>query len=238
MVSGTPDGWRSLLSRAGEGTLHAPEPTISLPAANEREVLAGVLARAFRDNPLNVAVIRGSSRRRERSNFAGMRMVLESEAGQATLLVARGRGGARAEKVVGGLIALAPDAYPLPSPPFWGQLRTLLSQGLGAARRWGQVFGELQESHPLEPHWYLSVLGVEPDQHGRGIGSALLSDWLAQVDVEGMPAYLETDREENLSFYQQRGFRVLASRELMQVPIWTMWRDGRPSGSGRESEVA
>ena len=57
----------------------------------------------------------------------------------------------------------------------------------------------------MVPHWYLSVLGVEPSQQGRGIGSTLLRDWLGQVDGDEMPAYLETDRRENVAFYARWG---------------------------------
>ena len=43
---------------------------------------------------------------------------------------------------------------------------------------------------------------------GRGVGSALLEPALARADGEGMPCYLETQKEENLSFYARHGFAV------------------------------
>jgi ribosomal protein S18 acetylase RimI-like enzyme len=80
-----------------------------------------------------------------------------------------------------------------------------------------------------DPHWYLWALGVAPDRQGRGIGGALLSPLLARADAEGMACYLETQTEENVSFYERRGFDVLAADELpgqhVTVPMWYMARE-------------
>ncbi|HEY0437038.1 MAG TPA: GNAT family N-acetyltransferase, partial [Phenylobacterium sp.] len=44
----------------------------------------------------------------------------------------------------------------------------------------GAQVGELMDSfHPKEPHWYLSMIGVDPSRQGRGLGSALLKHTLA-----------------------------------------------------------
>jgi ribosomal protein S18 acetylase RimI-like enzyme len=36
------------------------------------------------------------------------------------------------------------------------------------------MFSEMAAYRPREPHWYLPTIGVEPDLHRRGLGSALL----------------------------------------------------------------
>jgi len=54
--------------------------------------------------------------------------------------------------------------------------------------------GNVERAHPHEPHYYLSVLGVDPGSQGRGVGSALLAPGLGLCDREGVPAYLETGR--------------------------------------------
>ncbi len=94
-----------------------------------------------------------------------------------------------------------------PAPAFGAQLRTLFVQGLQVAARWRTVFEALQQRHPFEPHWYLGLLGADPPLQGRGLGSALLEAWLPTVDGDALPAYLETDREENLRFYGRRRLR-------------------------------
>jgi len=76
------------------------------------------------------------------------------------------------------------------------------------------------------PHWYLSILGVDPDHQGKGLGGALLQPALAKADQEGLPCYLETLEEKNLAFYGRHGFEVLVDdREPHSgLKFWTMIR--------------
>jgi len=76
------------------------------------------------------------------------------------------------------------------------------------------------------PHWYLSILGVDPDHQGKGLGGALLQPALAKADQEGVPCYLETLEEKNLAFYGRHGFEVLVDdREPHSgLKFWTMIR--------------
>lgn len=124
----------------------------------------------------------------------------------------------------GVLIATPPQAYPLPPPPLAAQLRALLTQGLTVRRRWGRVFEHLDRLHPQGPHWYLATLGVAPDLQGRGIGRALLRELLTHADDGQNACYLETDRPENLAFYEAAGFSVERESQVLGVRIWHMRR--------------
>jgi GNAT superfamily N-acetyltransferase len=93
-------------------------------------------------------------------------------------------------------------------------------------RRSVRAMAEVERRHPRTPHWYLAVLGTEPDRQGRGIGSALLAPVLAACDRDRVPAYLETARERNVDFYGRRGFSVVDSLTLSGgPPVWLMWRE-------------
>jgi len=88
---------------------------------------------------------------------------------------------------------------------------------------------EIERRHPVRPHYYLSVLGTEPQQQGGGIGSALLGPVLQRCDTEGVGAYLESSKESNVDFYARHGFAVTERIELPEgPPLWLMWRE--PSG--------
>lgn len=203
-------------------TFSAPHvsPSIALLCDGDREQAIAVLARAFCDNPLNVAVIGGGEAgRRLRSNLHGMRSLLPVAANHGEVLAARVAG-----RVVGVLISASPGAYPLPPPPAVQRLRCLLGQGWRTATRWGRVYDALQAHHPLEPCWYLGTLGVDPTFHGQGIGSALLECWLMRVDRDGSAAYLETDLFANVGFYARVGFELKGEVEVLGTPIWRMWR--------------
>ena len=73
----------------------------------------------------------------------------------------------------------------------------------------GQVGEGLRRYHPESPHWYLSMIGVDPMRQGRGLGSALLEGGLARCDAEGGPAYLESSNLKNVPLYERYGFEVL-----------------------------
>jgi GNAT superfamily N-acetyltransferase len=82
-------------------------------------------------------------------------------------------------------------------------------------------------SHPREvPHFYLSMLGTAPRMQGKGLGGALLDEVLWRCDADGWPAYLETTLEQNVRFYERRGFRVTGDSAVPAGPrIWFMWRE-------------
>ena len=84
----------------------------------------------------------------------------------------------------------------------------------------------LEANHPDEPHYYLPVVGVDPDWQGRGIGAALMQPVLERCDRERMPAYLEATTPRNRALYERYGFAVTEEFELANVgpPVWRMWR--------------
>ena len=82
--------------------------------------------------------------------------------------------------------------------------------------------------HPKERHWYLQMLGTEPQWQSKGLGSAMMAPILDRCDREGERVYLESSKERNIAFYGRHGFTVT---EEIQVPrgrvVWAMWRDPR-----------
>jgi len=76
------------------------------------------------------------------------------------------------------------------------------------------------------PHWYLMLLGTEPNLQGQGIGSRLLQPVLRRADAEGIPCYTETSRLRNIPFYSKHGFEVLveADEPKSGIRIWTLLR--------------
>ncbi len=66
----------------------------------------------------------------------------------------------------------------------------------------------IHTAHPYtEPHHYLAYLAVQPDRQRRGLGSALLAHHHAQLDQQGIPAYLEATGSRNRSLYARHGYR-------------------------------
>ncbi|MFN2159375.1 MAG: GNAT family N-acetyltransferase [Anaerolineales bacterium] len=78
-----------------------------------------------------------------------------------------------------------------------------------------------EQVRPEFPHWYLSILGVDPASQGRGIGSALLRPILEKCGRERIPAYLETAHENSLQFYLGLGFIKTSQFNLPNGPTLT-----------------
>jgi ribosomal protein S18 acetylase RimI-like enzyme len=94
-----------------------------------------------------------------------------------------------------------------------------------------RTLNHVERQHPKEPHWYLGVLGTRKAAQGRGIGSSLLLPVLDRCDAEGIPAYLESSKEANISFYRRHGFELTGEIELPfgGPTVWPMWREPRAS---------
>jgi ribosomal protein S18 acetylase RimI-like enzyme len=65
----------------------------------------------------------------------------------------------------------------------------------------------------------------------KGIGTALLKSFCERMDQARSAAYLETDRESNVAFYERAGFGVVARKNVIDVPCWFMSRPARPPES-------
>jgi GNAT superfamily N-acetyltransferase len=96
-----------------------------------------------------------------------------------------------------------------------------------------RAIATLEARHPRELHYYLPVVGVDPEWQGRGLGSAVLAPVLERCDREGMPAFLEASTPRNRALYERHGFAVSEEFKLGRTapPLWRMWREpgGRSS---------
>jgi GNAT superfamily N-acetyltransferase len=120
-----------------------------------------------------------------------------------------------------------PPGEPEMTPDEEAVFRQLLVGLTGARAQDVQaLFDRFDEHHPKEPHYYLSLWATHRNLAGHGLGTALIVDNLAQVDVERMPAYLESTNPANLPRYEALGFRRLAEFGPEDGPvITTMWRE-------------
>jgi GNAT superfamily N-acetyltransferase len=91
-----------------------------------------------------------------------------------------------------------------------------------------ELLERFDASHPHgAPHYYLSLLGTDPAQRGRGLGMALLRHNLELIDAEGMGAYLESSNPANDDRYRRLGFEAHGSFTTPddRHGVTTMWRD-------------
>jgi GNAT superfamily N-acetyltransferase len=191
------------------------------PATNaDRLALSAVLARAFIDDPVWTWIFpdSSSSLRRLELTFRGY---LSDTMRQGTVFTTPGLEGAALWKPPGhwqlsnlSLLRSAPDLLRAFGTRLFASL---------------QVERAVEAKHPREPHWYLSVLGTDPEQQGKGVGGVLIRQVTDRCDGIGLPCYLESSKERNVPYYERFGFKVTGETRLGKdqsgPPIWFMWRD-------------
>jgi ribosomal protein S18 acetylase RimI-like enzyme len=101
------------------------------------------------------------------------------------------------------------------------------------AEKHPDVFATLEitdAARPQQPHWYLSWLGVETSEQGKGLGSRLLVACLDYIDIGGLAAYLLATSPRNVAFFERYGFVVQKRVQQGEAPAFTvMVRAGRHS---------
>ena len=186
------------------------------------EALGDVLARAFEDDPvLEWLVPPGAPRRMER--LARMFAVTLRER------YLRHDEVWTTPDLAGAALWSSPGAWKLTlgqilrtSPVMASILRSRLPLGLRGLTL-------VDRHHPHEPHYYLGVLGADPARQRGGVGTALIQPVLGRCDEEGIGAYLESSKPDNVPYYRRFGFEVREELTLPKgPPTWLMWRDPRP----------
>jgi len=192
---------------------------IRLADVSDHAALAGVLARAFDDDPIQQWVY-PDARVRARYGSEFFRWSLWRCADQRVTWTT--------DDLAGAALWMLPDQWAV-SLAQLGRLVRFTGRGVrwrGPLVMWGLT--AVERRHPQERHLYLAVLGVEPERQGSGLGSALLAPGLELCDREGILAYLETGKERNLAFYARHGFQVTGELTLPGGPrVWLMHRRPR-----------
>jgi len=196
-------------------------PAVRLAQQDEWQSLGALLGHAFFDDPVWDWVVQDPKRRRKHlGQFLGH--VIHARVRSGTVWTTTQHEGAAVWAPPGDWKVHPLKTLPaLPSALRCVGLRDLQAR-LGA-------LAKMEAGHPTEPHWYLEILAARHDLRGIGVGTALITPMLDRCDTEGLPAYLESSKAENLPFYHRFGFEV--TEELTLVPgcprIWRMWRDPR-----------
>jgi GNAT superfamily N-acetyltransferase len=196
------------------------EVAVTELAPHEMEYAVGVLARSYRDAPLSLAIYGDDLRRRLRS--VERVFVRRISAMDPPPLVA-----CRDEVIIGVCGMATPGAC---------QLSVSRQERAAAAGRGGsstlrkilEMAAEWDRHHPDEPHWHLGPVAVEPASRRNGVGGRMVERFCELVDGGGGMAFLETDRRENVRFFERFGFVTVAEGDVLGVPNWFMRRE--PAG--------
>jgi ribosomal protein S18 acetylase RimI-like enzyme len=88
------------------------------------------------------------------------------------------------------------------------------------------IYDEVANKYkPSAPHYYLGVIGTDPNLHGRGVGTQLLKSFCeaSANDPLSSGVYLETANPSNVRFYEGAGFVETGRGNLGGVTLWCMY---------------
>jgi GNAT superfamily N-acetyltransferase len=216
-----------------------PEPVVATPGlsqpaprpatADDVPRLAGVLADAFKSDPVYTWMLPGRLRLKPR-----LRTMFAAEMDQYVLP----NGGTvwTTSEYDGAVCELPPGAWEVPK-----------SMTGKEALRWLRAFGSrlplairvqraAETRHLREPHFYVRIVGVRTSRQGQGIGSALMRPTLQRADSAGLPTYIEASSQRSAALYERLGFLHIDVLELPDggPPVWLMRR--APTGATRGDE--
>lgn len=173
---------------------------------------AKVLSLAMLDNPMHMAVFQGNSEK-ERFKIEEMFLDLFAAFPGITFVAKHGKkiiAVMRMKSCVGPTDKGEPNEVRLDSE---------------SNSRKSIWLAEWARNDPEEQHWHLGPIGVLPAYRGIGVGSMLMERFCEEVDRCSAKAYLETDTDDNVRFYQKFGFHIVSEAEIFQVNNRYMARD-------------
>lgn len=195
--------------------------TIRLATTGDLPAIGTSLAAAFADDPVWEWLF-GPERNGGREAARLFEWVTAGHLGDASVWTSGG-GSATA-------VWAPPGRHRTPTRRVLGALpRLLAALGPRGFARLARL-GAMEQIHPAEPHWYLSILGTDPALQGRGLGSAVVAPGLAAADAAGVGCYLESSKESNVPYYRRLGFEVTGTYDIDDgrgPRLWLMWRDAR-----------
>jgi GNAT superfamily N-acetyltransferase len=190
-------------------------------SASQRDQAAAMLTRAFLDDVMYTYVFPDRDQRLRSLGYLWRAVIKACQLYGAVYTT---------PAVSGAACWLAPGNTEL---SFWRSLRSGLPLAVirfdsEGRRRLLELINYAEDIHKqlvTRPHWYLWALGVDPSCQGQGIGGRLLEPVLARADQGGVPCYLETQTEWNVTFYEKRGFEVLREEDVPGLRVWLMLRE-------------
>ena len=192
---------------------------ITTASLSELDESVGCLVRAFAQDPITGFLLQPDLGYRERlAQFFSLLMRARLALGMP-VIVARDSSGIRGAAMG---YATAHSPWPNDLAEAWTRFEGAIP---GLTERMA-IYDEISaRGKPPAPHYYLGVIGVDPELHGLGVGTQLLRSFcgLSGSDPLSSGVYLETAEESNVGFYERAGFSETARGSLGGATLWCMY---------------
>lgn len=196
---------------------NCPEPR-NFKASDFSRVLDSLVA-AFEDDPAFLHLFPSLAGRRRALRWLQATAIRTARANSGNVSVS-GEG-------TGVCIWYPEGTFPPPNTAYLSLLGALRYLPPSSIPRSLRALFLLQSKHPKgTPHLYVEVLGVDPAAQRAGHGSKLLGNVCERADAAGLPVYLETSKETNVTYYARFGFEVIDTVSIKNgPPYWLMLRE-------------
>jgi ribosomal protein S18 acetylase RimI-like enzyme len=211
-------------------------------APNELSAASAMAARGMRDNPSSIA-IHGDDPDTRVAGLTTMFSMILLNAERPPLV-------ARRHDIIVGLVAASPPdicffrktagrervlrlgskrmSVSMPSiPP--GMILPMLRLGLGRLGRLSKMGEVGMKNDPKEPHQHVELVVVDAGLQGLGIGRVMMEQVCRDLDKTPVMSHLETDKAENVRFYEHFGFAVVDETDILDAHFWYMQRPAAQS---------
>ncbi len=189
-------------------------------SVEELPLAIDLLAEGMRDNPTHVRVFGAEPIRRQRRLRRLLRLLVTHVWSRGSLIGAYEDGA-----LIGVLGMLGPGCC---RPGWIDTLRLASAIALTnlpfTTARIGHWLSTWARKDPAEPHWHLGPMAVRPTYRRQGIARRLMTQGLEKIDTQPAMAWLETDLEINVAFYETLGFSVSRQQKILGVSNWFMSR--------------
>ena len=187
---------------------------LSFMEKNDIQESARILSIAMLNNPLHIAVFQGKGEK-ERIEIEKMFCELLIELPGIVFLAKE------KQNIIGVIRMKSCDGRKVAFEPKYAKDKNDIGWRKSV---WHAEWGR---HDPLEQHWHLGPIGVLPTHQGSGIGSILMERFCKEVDACPAKAYLETDLDKNVRFYEKFGFKVVSESKIFDVKNRYMLRASR-----------
>jgi ribosomal protein S18 acetylase RimI-like enzyme len=197
---------------------------ITTAAPSDLNESVGCLAIAFARDPITGFLLQTGAGYRDRVSQFFSLLMRARMALKMPVLVARGTAGIHGAAM--GCSTTRP-AWPPDLAEEWDRFEKATPGLIDRMAVYDEIAAKCK---PSAPHYYLGVIGIDPNQHGRGFGTQLLSAFcnLSASDRLSGGVYLETAEQLNVGFYERAGFAETGRGSLGGATLWCMYLPHRP----------
>jgi len=208
-----------MVSGVTHGAALSTDMKISPASPSDLGEAVSCLATAFGQDPITGYLLQTGTGYRERVSQFFSILMRARLALQMPVFVARNGAGIRGASM--GYSTSRPE-WPSDLTEEWDRFEKAIPGIPGRMSVYDEVAAKFK---PSDPHYYLGVIGTDPNSHGQGTGTQLLRAFCeaSANDPLSSGVYLETAQASNLKFYERAGFRETGRGMLGSSTLWCMY---------------